>query len=90
MVDKALIGMQIEAVRHFARTLDDRAEEVESVAAKTSSRINSINWRGNDRDRFVNEWREVHEPKLRWAAAEMRSAAKAARRSAADQERISR
>ena len=84
------VGMEIQAVRRFARTLDERAAEIERVIAAANARIDSINWRGNDRERFVRTWHDQHEGRLRRAATGMREAAGAARAKAAEQERISR
>lgn len=84
------VGMEIQAVRRFARTLDERAAEIERVIGAANARVDSVSWRGNDRDRFVRDWHDVHEGRLRRAAAGMRDAAGAARAKAAEQERVSR
>lgn len=90
MAATVMTGMEIQAIRRLARTMDDRAAEIERLLGTATSRVHSLNWRGNDRNRFVNDWDSQHAPKLRTVATGLRAAADDARRKATEQERISR
>jgi uncharacterized protein YukE len=82
-------GMEIAAIRSLARTMDDRAGEIDRLLAKASAEVNDLNWQGADRDRFVHEWEGTHAAHLRRVATGLRQAANDARRKAAEQERVS-
>lgn len=83
-------GMEIAAIRQLARLMDQRAETLESGVRRLTQRVQSLEWAGADRERFVGEWTSNHGPKLAAAAAGLRDAAERARRHANEQERISR
>lgn len=85
-----MIGMEIAAIRHLARTMDDRASAIETILRNATNRISSVEWAGNDRERFVRGWEDQHAPKLRAVAQGLRNAADKARFNASEQERISR
>lgn len=85
-----MTGMEISAIRSLARTMDDRADEVDRLVATTTAEVQGLNWRGADRERFVAAWDNQHVGQLRRLAAGLRDAAERARRKAAEQERISR
>lgn len=83
-------GMEIQAIRALARTMDNRADEIDTLASQAGSRVHGLSWRGNDRERFVNEWESTHAVRLRRVAEGLRDAANHARHKAAEQERVSR
>lgn len=90
MANSAMTGMEIQAIRSLARTMDDRANEIERLLGTATNQIHDIHWRGADRERFVREWEHTHGRKLRAVAAGLRNAAAEARRKATEQERVSR
>ena len=90
MTQPTMTGMEIEAVRSLARTMDARADEIDQLVASTSGVVSGMNWRGADRERFVGEWNGTHVSRLRRLSAGLRDAAERARQKAAQQERISR
>lgn len=85
-----MFGMEILAIRNLARTMEQRAGEIETLLRTTSQRIGGLEWSGTDRERFVGEWESTHAPKLAKVAAGLRDAAATARFNANEQERVSR
>lgn len=85
-----MFGMEILAIRNLAKSMEDRADDIESVLRNTTSRISGLEWAGADRERFVGEWEGTHAPKLAKVVAGLRDAAATARYNANEQERVSR
>lgn len=83
-------GMEISAIRSLACTMESRATEIEGLLNQATAEVNSLNWHGADRERFVREWESNHAGHLRGVAAGLREAAEQARYKAAEQERVSR
>lgn len=83
-------GMEVQAIRALARTMESRAAEIEELVARAGTEVHGLTWRGNDRDRFVGEWDGVHATQLSRTAQGLRDAAGHAWRKAAEQERVSR
>lgn len=90
MSDDQYSGMEIAAIRSLARTMESRATEIEGLLNQATAEVNSLNWHGADRERFVNQWESDHASRLRGVAAGLREAAEQARYKAAEQERVSR
>lgn len=89
MLDPAMSGMEIQAIRALARTMDERADEIERLLGSVTNQVDNLNWRGADRERFVKTWQSEHATNLRRVATGLREAAEHARGKAAEQERIS-
>ena len=83
-------GMEVQAIRALARTMESRADEIDGLVAQATSEVHGLTWRGNDRERFVREWDGTHASQLRRTAQGLREAAGHAWHKAAEQERISR
>ena len=89
MVASNITGMEIRAIRLLAKKLEAQAAEIESTASATRSKIHAVNWKGADRNRFVDQWDHQHAPRLAQIVNGLRDAAKAANQSALRQERAS-
>ncbi len=81
----AIIGMDIEAVRQLAGQMDAQAEQIAQLEAGLTQAIESTEWVGPDRDRFVGDWQGNHAAQLRAVAQSLRDAATAARNNAQQQ-----
>lgn len=88
-MQEPMTGMEIHAIRRLARTMDDRADEIEGTLNAVTGEIRSLNWHGSDRERFQRDWESDHVTRLRRVAAGLRTAADQARAKANEQERIS-
>lgn len=85
-----LSGMDIAQVRVLAKQLQSDAAEIEAVASRMTSVIEGLPWKGNDRERFIGEWRTRHVAALRRAANGLAGASRQAHQHAAQQEQASR
>lgn len=81
-----LTGMDIAHVRRLASEMEAEAQTVRGDIAKMSALINAAPWRGNDRNRFVDEWRERHAAALQRVVDGLETAARQAREHARLQE----
>jgi len=63
--------MDIENVRKVAGSLDSESSHITSVLSSLSSALAATPWKGPDRDKFVEEWNNVHVPAIRKAASDM-------------------
>ena len=84
------LGLDVLAIQHLARQLDTQASEVASAVQELSAVVRSTAWQGNDRQRFVEQWDAIHAPELRRMQELLTEAARLARASATEQDRVSR
>jgi uncharacterized protein YukE len=85
----AILGVEIEALRSFARQMDKRAAEMQATMQRITQDVAQLNWVGPDRDRFVNEWNDHHVPSLQEIVGDLGDAVTRALKHAADQEAAS-
>lgn len=83
-------GMDIQQIRALSRRLRDEARDIETTLDRVSARLESVDWRGRDRDRFIQEWRNAHAGPLREVAAGLKAASRDAAIYADRQEAASR
>jgi len=83
---KGMLGMDIAQVRALSPEIRGRAGEVVGVVDRLSGALEAVDWAGDDRDRFLREWLDVHAPALRALASSMQAAARDAANSATAQE----
>lgn len=69
------IGMDPLQVRHFARSLENAAGDLELLGMQISGSISSVPWRGSDADSFRSGWSTRHRPTLTRIADSLRQAA---------------
>jgi hypothetical protein len=81
--------MDIQAVRHLASLLASKADEIEAIANALTHQLKSVDWRGNDADKFRGDWNSGHRTQLLHVASILRSTATVARKNANEQEQVS-
>lgn len=82
-------GMDIAQVFQLSNAIQGRAREVEKLIERLTAAIESTDWKGQDREHFLSEWRNVHASALRNMASAMEEASRAAFQSARAQEEAS-
>lgn len=60
----ALVGGDAPALFNFANQLRRRRQAIQDTVVKLGVLVESVNWVGPDRDRFVQEWRSQHAPQM--------------------------
>jgi uncharacterized protein YukE len=83
------LGVEIEALRSFARQMDQRAREMQTTMQGITHEVTQLNWIGPDRERFVDEWNGHHVPSLHEIVGDLGDAVTRALKHAADQEAAS-
>ena len=86
----AYIGGDPIAIRQFANSVLSRRDEIEATTQRLSRLVESVPWEGNDKERFVREWRSVHEPSVSRLMLDMIGLSQDANNAAARQEQASR
>ena len=85
----AITGMDIEAVRAFARQLAAKADEIEAIANGLTGQLDGVQWIGSDAENFRSEWQSSHRSQLRTVAVALRDASQTANGNANQQEQAS-
>lgn len=84
-----MTGMDIAQVFQLSNAIEGRSREVQRLIERLTAAIEGADWKGADRERFLNEWRSVHASALRNMASAMHDASRAAFQSARAQEEAS-
>lgn len=82
-------GMDIAAVRQLVAQMNQRADEIRTLAASLSSALNGTAWSGPDREQFVSDWQGQHVQQLNIVAQALNDAASRASANADAQEQAS-
>lgn len=85
-----MFGADVTALRGLAWALRRKQHEIEASRQRLAVIVDSLPWAGVDHDRFVDEWRRVHDPALMTIATEMSQASSQAADHAGRQEHASR
>ncbi|HHV20445.1 MAG TPA: hypothetical protein GXZ30_02740 [Propionibacterium sp.] len=84
------VGADVGQLRDFSRSLNRRAELIEGLLAKLDPVVRDMPWVGADRDRFVEEWQQVHHKGLLRLALDLRTTSTSCNQHADRQEQASR
>ncbi len=84
-----ITGMDIEGVRQLAAQMDNNAAQIEQLRDALKGALESTEWIGPDRERFVSDWDGAFMPQLTTVANSLRDTANAARSNADQQEQAS-
>lgn len=68
-------GMDIGQVRALAARLRTEASDIEATIQRLTGRLTSVDWKGRDRERFVDEWQSRHVAALRRVVSGLEQAA---------------
>ncbi|HEU5332743.1 MAG TPA: WXG100 family type VII secretion target [Actinocrinis sp.] len=84
-----MYGMDIDAVRSFAKQLDSKADEIEQIINALTSGLGSVQWEGPDASGFRQDWETCHRSQLKNVADALRQTATTANNNATQQEQTS-
>ena len=84
------IGGDPAGIRQFASAVASRRNQIEATTHRLSRLVDSVPWAGADRERFVGEWRSVHEPNISRLLTDMIGLSQDANNAASRQEQASR
>ncbi|HWL44883.1 MAG TPA: WXG100 family type VII secretion target [Ilumatobacter sp.] len=82
-------GMDIAGVRQLANQFSQKADEIDGIRNFLTSQLNSTQWVGNDRERFVGDWQGQYTTALNTVVNALREAQQTALRNAQEQETTS-
>lgn len=82
-------GMDVEAVRGLAKQMQSSADQIRDLARRLTSALESTQWVGPDRERFVSEWQGQYLTSLNQVADGLRETAGRADKNANEQETAS-
>lgn len=85
----AFEGMDIDAVRSLASSMDSSAEQITAIMHKLTQQLHSTDWRGPDHDRFLNSWQGQHVAQLNNVVNGLHEASTCARQNAEEQASVS-
>lgn len=82
-------GMDIDQVRQLSATLKSKAEEIRNIQNQLTNQLQSAQWVGPDRERFLGEWQSQHCSALNGVIQGLESASQTASQNASQQESAS-
>lgn len=85
-----IVGADVPALTSLVSALIGRARKIERTKDELTMLIRDLPWVGPDRERFLSEWNEVHQPNLIRLIDDMTGASNDVRRAANAQEQASR
>ncbi|HRB05025.1 MAG: hypothetical protein IPL07_21270 [Acidimicrobiaceae bacterium] len=83
------VGADVGAIRNFVLGLNQRSREITATTARLTALVETIAWVGPDRERFIADWHQTHQPGLLGLIGDLADAAREATRSADAQEAAS-
>lgn len=83
------VGANVGELRNFAVSLQRRAEFIEGLIGRLGPVMEELPWVGQDRDRFIEEWQQVHQKNFIRLVLDLRSASTSCAQHADEQERVS-
>lgn len=84
-----IVGADVPALRGLVSALTGRAHQIETTKSELSALIRSLDWIGPDREAFVGDWENIHQPNLIRLIDDMKDASRTATRHADAQENAS-
>ena len=86
----SIVGADVPALRQLVSTLSSRARKIDNTKNQMTALIVDLPWVGLDRDRYVADWMEIHQPNLIRLIDDLTDASGRAARHAEAQEAASR
>lgn len=83
------LGMDTAAVRQLAQQMDSVADTIQQAMQRLTSQLGSTDWRGNDSNKFRNDWQAMHCRELNHVISNLKANANIARQNATQQEQAS-
>lgn len=85
----AMIGMDVQQVRDLAAQFGAKADAINDIVTEISNRLNSTEWKGQDAEKFKDDWNSNLTTQLRNVAQALRDAQQKANANAQEQEHTS-
>jgi len=82
-------GMDIAQVRNLSTQLNSKADEIRNIMNQLTNALQSAQWVGPDRERFVGEWQSQHCSALNNVIQGLEAASQTANKNAQEQEAAS-
>lgn len=82
-------GMDIAQVRNLSTQLKSKADEIRNIMNQLTNALQSAQWVGPDRERFVGEWQSQHCSALNNVIQGLEAASQTANKNAQEQEAAS-
>lgn len=71
MSNPEMLGADAPALFNFAQVLRDRMNQVEETRNRLTAVIEGLDWVGDDREQFLDQWRTIHNPGLSTLVADL-------------------
>jgi uncharacterized protein YukE len=85
-----MLGADIEALRQFAAGMRRRSDEISALTEELARMVADLPWVGDDRENFLADWSDTHQPSLVALCSDLTDAAVRAFTHADEQEAASR
>ena len=85
MSNAGMLGMNPEEVNALAQQMTAAAADIEGLAQRITSALQSTTWNGNDRSQFESEWTGSCTTQIRTVCTALTEAADKARRNVQEQ-----
>lgn len=85
----AMVGADVEQLNQLSAQLNNKANDIQNVISQLTSAINSVEWKGNDANRFRSDWQGHHVGQLKQVVSALQTASQNAKRNAQEQQQAS-
>lgn len=84
-----MVGADVEQLNQLSAQLNNKANDIQNIISQLSSAINSVEWKGNDANRFRSDWTGQYTSQLKQVVSALQTASQAAKRNAQEQQQAS-
>lgn len=81
----AFVGADVEQLNQLAAQLNNKANDIQNVISQLTSAINSVEWKGNDANKFRSDWQGQYVGQLKQVVSGLQTASQNAKRNAQEQ-----
>lgn len=81
----AFVGADVEQLNQLAAQLNTKANDIQNVISQLTSAINSVEWKGNDANKFRSDWQGQYVGQLKQVVSGLQTASQNAKRNAQEQ-----
>ena len=85
----AMVGADVEQLNQLSAQLNNKANDIQNVISQLTSAINSVEWKGNDANRFRSDWQGQYVNQLKQVVSALQTASQNAKRNAQEQQTAS-
>ncbi|CAM3656374.1 WXG100 family type VII secretion target [Mycobacterium frederiksbergense] len=85
----AMVGADVEQLNQLSAQLNNKANDIQNVISQLTSAINSVEWKGNDANRFRSDWQGQYVSQLKQVVSALQTASQNAKRNAQEQQTAS-